>query len=287
MRAADKTAMIKTPRTITVPRVCQQEPIGTIPETSELANVVVLPSMAVADSDLDRLLGLPLEDFTRARNDLAKRLKSEGNTEAADEIRALPKPSVPVWTINQLARVDHAGVKALLEAAEALRRAQQRLLRGDEAGDTLRDATAREREAVERLTERARGLVAESGRPATAATLDRIGATLRAAVVTEEGRTLLETGRLTTELEPAGFGAFAPGDVPAAPRRRSERGRREQEQRQRKELKEKARAAEQAARAAEREADRAEAAAREARQVAEKARAEADAARERERGTGL
>jgi hypothetical protein len=243
--------------------------------------------MAIDDREFDRLFALPLDEFTSARNELAKRLKADKETEAADTIRALPKPTVPAWTINQLSRVDQDGIRALLEAGEALRAAQERLLGGGDAADALREATARERQAVERLSERARGVLVDAERPATAAVLDRVGTTLRAAAVTDEGRTLLETGRLTSELEPAGFDAFTSTEVPARPRRKPARGReeaderrqREQEERQRRtELREKARAAERAAREAERAAERAEKAAVDARRIAQQARAEADAA---------
>jgi hypothetical protein len=243
--------------------------------------------MAGDDKELDRLFGLPLDEFTSARNELAKRLKAAKDTDGADAVRTLPKPSVPAWTINQLSRIDREGVRALLEAGEALRAAQQRLLGGDAAGDALREATARERQAVERLTERARALLADAGRPATSAVLDRIGTTLRAAAVTDEGRALLQTGRLTSELEPAGFDAFTSSETGARPRRKAARGpkepderrRREHEERRRRtELREKARAAERTAREAERDAERAEKAAADARRVAERARAQADAA---------
>jgi hypothetical protein len=251
--------------------------------------VLDLRSMTDVDRELDRLFGLPLGEFTRARNDLAKRLKANKEDEAAEEIRALPKPTVPAWTVNQLSRVDRAGIRALLEAGKALGGAQQRLLRGDDAGAALRDATVRERQAVEHLTERARAVLEDADRPATAAVLDRIGTTLRAAAVTDDGRALLETGRLTTELEPPGFDAFAPVEGRAArrPKPKPARGhdelaerrrRREERQLRRRELQEKARIAERAARDAEREAGRAEEKAAKARRVAEQARAEADAA---------
>jgi hypothetical protein len=240
------------------------------------------------DRELDRLFGLPLADFTRARNDLEKRLKAAQAPEAAAEIHALTKPTVPAWTVNQLSRVDRAGMRALLDAGEALRSAQQDLLRGEDAGEALREAAAEERRVVERLTERAQAVLAEEGRPATSAVLDRVGTTLRAAAVAEEGRRLLEEGRLTADLEPPGFDAFAPGST-TAPRRKPKpsrggdelaerRRQREEQQRRRKKLQETARSAERAAREAERKAERAEAAAAEARRVAEKARAEADAA---------
>jgi hypothetical protein len=244
--------------------------------------------MLDVDGELDRLFGLPLSEFTPARNDLVKRLKAEQAAEAADVVRSLPKPTVPAWTVNQLARVDSHGVRALLEAGEALRAAQQRLLGGEDAGDALREAAAGERDAVERLTERSRTLLEAAGRPATAAVLDRVGATLRAAAVTDEGRHLLETGRFTAELGPPGFDALTPAAGNRAPlRRTSTRGgdelaerrrQHEKQRRRRQQLQEKARAADEAARAAEREAERAEAAAKQARRVAEKTRAKANAA---------
>jgi len=40
---------------------------------------------------------------------------------------------------------------------------------------------------------------------ASAATLERVSRTLRAAAVTEEGRELIARGRLVRELEPPGF----------------------------------------------------------------------------------
>jgi hypothetical protein len=244
-------------------------------------------SMAGFEQELDRLYGLPLDEFTPARNDLAKRLKAERDAKRAEEVRALSKPTVPVWTVNQLSRVDRAGIRALLGAGEELRAAQRRLLGGEDARDAAREAAAHERQAVERLIDRARAILADAGRPPTAAVLERVGTTLRAAAVTDEGRGLLETGRLTAELEPPGFDAFAAGDVPSTPRRRPARGRdelaerreqRAQKQRRNRELQEQARAAERTAREAEREAERAEAAAGKARRAAEKARAEADAA---------
>ena len=245
-------------------------------------------SMGV-ESELDRLFGLPLGEFTPARNDLVKRLKAEQATDDAELVRALQKPTVPVWTVNQLSRVDRAGIRALLDAGKELRDAQQRLLHGGDAGGALRQAAARERRAVERLTERARAVLDAAKRPATAAVLDRIGTTLRAAAVTDDGRELLEAGRLTAELEPPGFEAFGPGAGQPVPRRKPQpprqgdelakrRRQREERQRRRRELQAAARAAERSARDAEREADRAEAAAAKARRVADQARADADTA---------
>ena len=237
--------------------------------------------MAGVDEELDALFGLPLGEFTNARNDLAKRLRA-GDAEAAETVRALPKPTISAWTINQLSRKDRGGVTALLEAGAALREAQGRLLAGDDASEPLRDAAARERNAVAGLTERAKAVLKEAGRPATQGTLDRIAATLRAAAVSDEARELLESGRLTTDLESSGFDLVAASEA-AGPRRKaqkssaSDRRRHDEQRRRRKDLEEQLRAAERAAREAERDADRAERASTEARRLAAKARAAADA----------
>jgi hypothetical protein len=238
------------------------------------------------DDEIDRLLGLPLDEFTKARNELARQLKRDGDADGAATVQALPKPTVAAWTIDRLARTDAAAVGALLEAGEALRAAQARLLAGGDATQSLREATAQERDAIRTLTERAEEVLQDAGRPASPAVLERVASTLRAAAVDDEGRRLLEAGRLTGELDPSGFGGLA-GVPAAAPRRKARaqkssaadrRHEREEEQRRRKELRTKARELERAAGAAEREADKAEAAAQKARRRAEEARADADAA---------
>nr|MBA3842560.1 hypothetical protein [Actinomycetota bacterium] len=85
------------------------------------------PLGAVPDleHELDELYALPLEEFTKARNDLVARLKQAHQQEAAAAIGALRKPSVVGWTVNRLARDEPAQVAALLAAGEALRETQQ------------------------------------------------------------------------------------------------------------------------------------------------------------------
>ncbi|MDX6566513.1 MAG: hypothetical protein QOE10_2175, partial [Gaiellales bacterium] len=52
------------------------------------------PLAAVPDleHELDALYALPLEEFTKARNDLVSRLKKAHQDEVAAEVRALKKP---------------------------------------------------------------------------------------------------------------------------------------------------------------------------------------------------
>jgi hypothetical protein len=241
--------------------------------------------MSPVEKELDRLFGLPLAEFTSARNELARRLEAAGDTDAAAQVRALAKPSVPAWAINQLSRREPKAVRTLLEAGDALRKAQRRLLRRAGTADSLRAAVATEREAIQDLQHRARTLLESAGRPANPAMLERIARTLQAAAVDEQGRLSLKAGRLIGELGPAGFEAFTgvqiPSDeeLPLAQDELTERRRqREDRQRRKRELQQKVRELERAARDAEREAERAAGAATDARRVAESIRAAADEA---------
>jgi hypothetical protein len=234
--------------------------------------------VASVDREIDGLFELPLEEFTRARNELAKRLAKEGDEQRAEEVRALAKPSAPVWTINQLARRDKAGTRALLDAASKLRRAQERALSGG-GSDALRSAQSDEREAVRALTRKAEAILGEAGKPATRPTLERIRETLGTAALDEVARDALKAGRLTSELKMSGFDSLA-GIVPAPPHdelaeRREKKAERERERRR---LEKRARDLERRATAAEEKADEAERAAAEAREAADEARNAADEA---------
>ena len=99
--------------------------------------------MAAVDREIDGLFELPLDEFTRARNELAKRLAKDGEKERADEVRALAKPSAPVWAINQVARREKPTMRSLLDAGAKLRKAQERALGGGQS-DALRSAQRRE-----------------------------------------------------------------------------------------------------------------------------------------------
>lgn len=148
------------------------------------------------EEELDRLYALPLNEFTAARDELAKRLRADGERDLADEVKGLRKPTVAVWLVNQLAREREMDVKRLLKAGEALGKAQA-------SAKGFAEARSDEQHALERLASAAR----EAGVGPQAA--DRAIQTLRAASLSEEGRDLLKRGRLTEELEPPGFEALA------------------------------------------------------------------------------
>ena len=172
--------------------------------------------MNVAEDGIDRLYGLPLDEFTRARDELARRVRQEGDAERAAEIKRLRKPSVPAWVVNQLARQRELDMQRLLRAGEQLAGAQVEAIRAQK-GDAFVEARRDEQRALEALAASAREILAGAGRGAAA--LDRVLATLRAGSLTEEGRALLKSGRLSEELEPPGFEAFAGLGIPTPPSR--------------------------------------------------------------------
>jgi DNA repair exonuclease SbcCD ATPase subunit len=119
--------------------------------------------------------------------------------------------------VNQLARHRELDVRRLIKAGEQLGAAQAEAVRGRGA-DAFVEARKEEQRALQRLTTATRDLLAETGRPLDP-NLDRVLATLRAAALTPEGRALLEQGRLTEELDPPGFEAFAGIAAPPPTRR--------------------------------------------------------------------
>jgi hypothetical protein len=192
------------------------------------------------DEELDRLYGLPLAEFTGARNELARELLNAGEREAADEVKLLRKPSLSAWTVNQLARKERLQVRSLMTAAERLRNAQAKLLRGG-SREELQEAVQRHREVVGALLNSAKEVLRSAGHPATDATLERIRETLTAVAGHDEGMKLVEEGRLSEDLDPAGFGPVtesAPSGgkrtaaPPASQRKESERKRRIDEAKQ-------------------------------------------------------
>jgi hypothetical protein len=214
----------------------------------------------VAD-EVDRLYELPLAEFTTARNALAKELKDP-------ELRKLKKPSVPAWAVNQLARRREVDMRRLIRAGEALEHTQREAVGGGDQ-KAFENARRDEREAVRKLRSEAAALLGADGHPASDANLERIARTLHAGAATEEGRNALREGRLTEELEPRGFEAFA-GVTPAPARTRGTSARARPRPREDGRLRQAREEAAEARRAAD-EADRA----------AEKARREAERVRQR------
>ena len=236
------------------------------------------------DKELDRLYGLPPEEFVAERRRVERELRAEDRSGDADEVKALAKPTKAAWVVNQLARRNRGDVDRLLAAGEALRKAQRAAVAGKGTAkfDESRDEEAGARR---RLTEAAETLLAEGGGKASRHIVDQVDQTLRTAAVHDAGRELLASGRFVRELEAGGFELLAG----AAPRPSKESGRssaRAPTRKQRldqvrgdvKEARTRAREAADVLRRAEREATKARKALDDAEAAADEARREADEA---------
>ena len=162
---------------------------------------------------VDRLYGLPLGEFTSERDRMARELRRDGSREEADLVRALRKPTVPAWALNQLAR-RRGALDELLAAGEELRSAQEQILAGGEGRDRLRAAVEAERRAIASLVEQADALLAAESHKPSAQVLDRIRDTLHAASGDQQVRELLRSGRLVEDAQPVGLGP-APVGAPS------------------------------------------------------------------------
>ena len=169
----------------------------------------------------DELYALPPADFTRARDERAKALRKEGRRDEADAVKALRKPTVAAWALNQLARRRAKDVERLVAAGEELRAAQEELLAGGDR-KAFQSAAAKEREQVAKLAGEATELVSEAGERASPALQEKISETLHAAALDEDTAEELRAGRLVRERE--AIGGF--GGVMAAPPARAAGGRR-------------------------------------------------------------
>jgi hypothetical protein len=154
------------------------------------------------DAEIDRLYGLPLAEFTKERDALARRLRADGERDEATAIADLRKPVLAAWVVNRLARACRTDVESLVEAAAAIR-----------AGKP--DAGERFRTIADGLARAAREVLAGADRRPSDAVLRDVATTLRAAAAAEPD--LLLRGRLTEPVEATGFEAMAG----AAPRRPS------------------------------------------------------------------
>jgi hypothetical protein len=180
--------------------------------------------MSSSTREVDALFKLPLGEFTSARNALAAELKKAGRKAEADETKALTKPSVSAWVVNQLYWRHRGLFDKLIDAGDRIRRAQAA------QGDAAREAASARREAVTALSKIAEGLLLGGDYGATRDMLRRVTATLDALSSYGSLPNAPSAGRLTDDVEPPGFEALVgmplggktrPASRPAAPKQAS------------------------------------------------------------------
>ena len=129
---------------------------------------------------------------------------------AAAEIRALQKPPVAAWAINQVYWRGRPAFHALEASAAALRAAHTAVVSGKRAD--LRAAGKAHDEALEAVLKAALAILRDAGQPATDATKQAIATTLRALPASTD-----PPGRLTRILQPTGFELMAGLSAVAGP----------------------------------------------------------------------
>ncbi len=150
------------------------------------------------DAELDALYGAPMAAFTAARNELAKRLASEGLKDDAVRVKALKKPSAAAWAVNQLALGKGGALGALFAAAARMRKPAD-----------LKEALRERREALTAAARAAESALAASGHAANPDVKRRISATLEALAAHAGRADAPRAGRLTEDLQAPGFDEIA------------------------------------------------------------------------------
>lgn len=112
------------------------------------------------DPKIDDLYRLPLAEFTAARNALAKTLSGD----EAKRVRALAKPTLVPWALNQLFWRARQTYERLLKSGDALRKAQIAALEG-RGGEIRRASEAHRKALADAVREATRLAEAEGSRP--------------------------------------------------------------------------------------------------------------------------
>jgi hypothetical protein len=157
---------------------------------------------------VDELLAIPPKQFTEARNAAARELAAGGDRAAAAEIKALPRPTLALWSLNRVAHEHPDLVATFIEAAEKLRKAH-------ESGGDIRAATPPEREAEARVAAAAAKIAAGEG-AATETVLRGIRGPLGAVAADPHVAATLRAGRLIREPEAPSIDLLL-GSLPQAP----------------------------------------------------------------------
>ncbi len=167
------------------------------------------------NAELDQLYQVPLKDFVKERNALAAERKKAGDAEGSKSIKALTKPSASAWAVNQIFWKEREVFDALIVSGDGYRAA----LTND--GAAAADAADTERkQKLDNALRSARRILEEDGQNATPVLLGRIATTLDAISSYGSANPEPVAGRLTADIDPPGFGAFA-GLVPKPPEPRA------------------------------------------------------------------
>jgi hypothetical protein len=158
---------------------------------------------AKLEDEVDALFKLPLAEFTGSRNNLAAQLKRDGRADDANLVKALAKPSVSAWAVNQLYWKHGEAFKELLAAGQRFREAQTS--NSDARIADMRESLDARREALSLLSDLATVLLREAGHNPIPDTIHRITTTLEAISAYATPSDGQAPGRLSHDVDPPGF----------------------------------------------------------------------------------
>jgi hypothetical protein len=176
------------------------------------------------ENDVDVLFKVALNEFISARKTLSARLKQGGNAAEADRVRALVKPSITAWAVNQLYWKHQEDFDRLIETGQRFRQAQTSRSAGKMTD--MRVSLDERREVLSELSKLAEALLRDAGHNPSLDILRRISTTLEAMSAYASLPDGLRPGRLTHDVDPPGFdslASFVPGA--AMPARKKEPAR--------------------------------------------------------------
>lgn len=158
--------------------------------------------------DVDALFKLPLAEFTGARNSLAAQLKKSGRGDEAALVKALAKPPVSAWAVNQLYWNHREAFDQLIASGERFHKAQTSGKIAD-----MRGALDARRDALSELSDLATSLLRDADHNPSLDTIRRVTTTLEGMSVYASRSDPPRPGRLTHDVDPPGFeslGSYAP-----------------------------------------------------------------------------
>lgn len=159
------------------------------------------------EDEVDALFMLPLSEFTAARNTLAAQLKKSGRGDEAVLVKALVKPSISAWAVNQLYWKHQKAFDKLIATGERFRQAQASRLASKVAD--MRGALDARREVLSHLSDLATDVLREADHNPTLDTIRRITTTLEAMSASASLPDSPRPGRLTDDVDPPGFDSLA------------------------------------------------------------------------------
>lgn len=158
--------------------------------------------MARADEKIDELYQLSLDEFTPARNALARELGDSS-------IKKLDKPNVAAWAVNQLYWRERKLYDGVIKTSGQLRTAYTQKLAGKPAD--VRAAEVFHAEAMRKAKDAIRRILEQAGSKGADAVMMPVGETLDALPTTDP------PGRLTRPLRRTGFEALQGVTIAAKP----------------------------------------------------------------------